>query len=215
MYNSCFGFSHAPFENNPDHSFLFLSKDHREVLSALIYFIAEKKGFALVCGDVGTGKTMLINAFLDNLNDSVSPILIPNPKVEYPQILLYIAEKLGIENSGNNILGLIDEIKRALLKFNQNGKSFVLIIDEAHLLSAQSLEDIRLLSNIETPEQKLLHILLVGQYELSHRLNGPEMRQLRQRISVNRFLSPLDSDETNQYIDHRLKMVGSELRRLL
>ena len=209
MYNEYFGFSESPFENNLDQRFLFLSEDHKEVLAALLYFIKENKAFAMLCGDVGAGKTTLINCFLDRLPESHTPIIISNPSVEYREILLYVARSLGITDTGQKVLDLIDEVKNALVERKKDGKYCFLVIDEAHLLSDQSLDDIRLLSNIETPDRKLLPILLVGQYELSYKLQKVKMRQLRQRISVNRFLSSLDYIETSRYIDHRLKLVGS------
>jgi type II secretory pathway predicted ATPase ExeA/nucleoid-associated protein YgaU len=208
MYNDYFGFSESPFENNLDQRFLFLSEDHKEVLAALLYFIKENKAFAMLCGDVGAGKTTLINCFLDRLPESHTPIIISNPSVEYREILLYVARSLGVTDKGQKILDLIDEVKNALVERKKDGKYCFLVIDEAHLLSDQSLDDIRLLSNIETPDRKLLPILLVGQYELSYKLQKVRMRQLRQRISVNRFLSSLDYIETSRYIDHRLKLVG-------
>ena len=209
MYNSYFGFSDFPFENNLDQRFLYFSANHREVTAALLYFIKWKKGFALVCGDVGTGKTMLINYLLSRLPDSVHPILIANPDVGYIEILQYVAGILKIDAKGKSVLDLIDHVKAGLVEASRQGERFVLIIDEAHLLSDQSIEQIRLLSNIETQEHKLFQILLLGQYELSYKLNRPEMRQLRQRININRFLAPMDAAETIQYINHRLKMAGA------
>ena len=211
MYNDYFGFSESPFENNLDQRFLFLSEDHKEVLAALQYFIRENKAFAMLCGDVGAGKTMLINCFFDRLPESHPPIIISNPSVEYREILLYVARSLGITDKGQKVLDLIDEVKNALVERKKDGKYCFLVIDEAHLLSDQSLDDIRLLSNIETPDRKLLPILLVGQYELSYKLQNVKMRQLRQRISINRFLSSLDYAETSRYINHRLKLVGGSL----
>ena len=209
MYKSYFGFSDSPFENNLDQRFLFFSANHKEVTAALLYFIKWKKSFAMVCGDVGTGKTMLINYLLNNLPGSVHPIMIANPDVGYMEILRYIAGILKIDTRGKRVLDLVDHVKAALVEASRKGNRFVLIIDEAHLLSDKSIEQIRLLSNIETQEHKLFQILLLGQYELSHKLNRPEMRQLRQRININRFLAPMDSTETIQYIDHRLQMAGS------
>ncbi len=208
MLNAHFGFSDSPFENNLDQRFLFLSQDHEEVLSALFYFIQEDKTFALLCGDVGTGKTMLVHSFLEKLPSSVIPMMISNPQFEYHEILLFVAGYLGIEDHSKGSLALAGEIKEVLVKTRAQGQKHVLIIDEAHLLSDENLEHIRLLSNIET-SQKLLQILLVGQYELSHKLERPEMRQLRQRINISRFLSPLDPSETIRYIDFRLKVVRS------
>lgn len=210
MYESYFGFSESPFENNLDRRFLFVSEDHKEVLAALSYFIKTKKGFAIVCGDVGTGKTMLINSFLSTLPEYVQPIIVANPGVSSLELLRYIAKTLNIEvREKEGILELTDAVKELLKQAKSLNKQFVLIIDEAHLLSDQGLEEIRLLSNIETQDQKLLQILLVGQYELSYKLDRPEMRHLRQRININRFLSPMNSFETMQYVDHRLKQVGS------
>ena len=209
MYKNYFGFSETPFENNLDQRFLFFSTSHKEVAAALLYFIKTKKGFAMVCGDVGTGKTMLINYLLRKLPNSVHPIMISNPNVGYIEILRYVAGILKIDAECKNILDLVDRVKEALVEASSKGESFVLIIDEAHLLSDQSIEEIRLLSNIETQEHKLFQILLLGQYELSYKMSLPELRQLRQRININRFLAPMDADETIQYIDHRLKMAGS------
>ena len=209
MYKNYFGFSESPFENNLDQRFLFFSASHKEVSAALLYFIKLKKGFAMVCGDVGTGKTMLINDLMNKLPNSVHPIMIINPDVGYIEILRYVAGIFKINAEGKSILNLTDQVKAALVEANSKGQHFVLIIDEAHLLSDKSIEGIRLLSNIETQQHKLFQILLMGQYELSYKLNRPEFRQLRQRININRFLAPMDADETIRYIDHRLKMAGS------
>ncbi|MCL4503149.1 MAG: AAA family ATPase [Deltaproteobacteria bacterium] len=192
-----------------DHRFLFLSEDHQEVLAALSYFVKTKKGFAIVCGDVGTGKTMLINSFLGTLPEYVQPIIVANPGVTSLELLRHIAKTLSIPvEEKDGILELTDAVKELLKQAKSLNKQFVLIIDEAHLLSDQALEEIRLLSNIETEDQKLLQILLVGQYELSYKLDRPQMRHLRQRININRFLSPMNAYETRQYVDHRLRRVG-------
>ena len=216
MYNAYFGFSESPFENTLDQRFLFPSKDQREGLAALLYFAETKKGFAIVCGDGGTGKSMLINSFLDRLPESIQPIIMLNPYVTPLGILIHIAKALRIRITINeSVLEIIDKVKKALISAKLGGKSFVLIIDEAHMLSNQALEELQLLSNIETPGQKLLQILLVGQYELSHKLRRPEMHHLRWRINIERFLSPLNPEETIQYADHHLKQVGSRLAFVL
>ncbi|MFP3867605.1 MAG: ExeA family protein [Desulfobacteraceae bacterium] len=214
MYNNYFGFSDSPFENTLDQRFLFLSEDHQEVLAALLYFVKQKKGLAIVCGDVGTGKTMLINTFLNRLPDSVRAILISNPLASYHDLLYFLAGEIGLPEKQDNILELVEQIKEALMAARQQGQDYILIVDEAHLLTDDSLEQVRLLSNIEVSEGKLLQILLVGQYELSHRLNRPEMRQLRQRINISRFLSPLSQTETIAYIDYRLKVVNSSFNAI-
>jgi type II secretory pathway predicted ATPase ExeA len=209
MYNSFFGFSESPFENKLDPKFIYLSGDHNEVFAALLYFIKEEKGFAVLCGDVGAGKTMMINYFLNSLSNNVKPITISNPNVMYLDLIYYIAKNLQLSVIRNTSLELLDDIKQVLVDTRKNGKIYVLIIDEAHLLSDVSLENIRLLSNIQTQDHQLLQILLVGQYELSRKLDRTEMRQLRQRINISRFLSPLNKVETFEYIDHRLKKVGA------
>jgi general secretion pathway protein A len=211
MYNDYFNFSALPFENNLDQRFLFHSEDHNEVLASLHYFVKTNKSFAIVCGDVGTGKTMLINAFLKRLlPKSVQTIMVSNPYLDSHELLIYIAQVMNIAiDEKQGILDLTDKIKSVLMDTNSLHRQLLLIVDEAHLLSDQTLEEIRLLSNIETDDKKLIQILLVGQYELSHKLDRQEMRQLRQRLNINRFLSPLNAAETVKYIDHRLKKVGS------
>ena len=212
MYNAYFGFSRSPFENNLDQRFLFLSEVHQEVLAALRNFVETKNGFAIVCGDVGTGKTMLINSFLERLPESIQPIIMLTPYITSLDILIHIAKALKIKITRNeSVLQLTDKVKKALTSAKLREKSFILIIDEAHLLSDQALTEIGLLSNIETSDQKLLQILLVGQDELSHKLDRPEMRHLHRRITVKRFLSPLNPEETIQYVDYRLRQVGSSL----
>ncbi len=210
MYNSYFGFSESPFENNLDQRFLFFSANHREVTAALLYFIKWKKSFAMVCGDGGTGKTMLVNYLLSRLPGNVHPIMIANPDVGYIEILRYVAGILKIDDPGKSELDLVDHVKSALVETGRQKERFVLIIDEAHLLSDKSIEQIRLLSNIETQEHNPFQILLLGQYDLSNKLNRPELRQLYQRIHINRFLAPLDAVETIQYIDHRLNDGGRQ-----
>ncbi|MEJ5363467.1 MAG: AAA family ATPase [Desulfosoma sp.] len=208
MYTTYFGFSDPPFENNLDQRFFYLSEGHREVLAALLYFVREGKGFALVCGDVGTGKTMLINCLLDRLPPAVNAIIVADADVSYGHLLRYIAGKLDIPAGHKTSLELFDEVKKSLIEARQQGGRLLLIIDEAHLLSHEALEGVRLLSNLETRREKLLQILLVGQNELSQKLDQPNMRQLRQRININRFLFPMDPEESVEYIDHRLKCVG-------
>ena len=139
MYNPYFNFSCSPFENNLDQQFLYFSEGHEEVIASLLYFVQEKKGFALVCGDVGTGKTMIIHHLIDRLPRSVEPILIPYADVEYIEILRYIAQILKINPEGKGILDLTEDIKAVLTKASRDGRQVVLIVDEAHLLSIGSL----------------------------------------------------------------------------
>ena len=209
MYRSYFSLSGLPFECNLDQRFLYLSESHKEVLAAILYFISERKGFALVCGDVGTGKTMLVNQLLNRLSKDVHAIRLGIPDTDHTEFLPYIGRSLGIQDVNKNALELFNDVKSALIEANRKDKQVVLIIDEAHLLPNRSLEHIRILSNIETTQSKLLQILLVGQYELSAKLDLPEMRPLRQRININRFLMPMSAVETIAYIGHRLELVDS------
>jgi len=209
MLNRHFGFSCSPFENTLDQRFLFLSKCHEEVIQALLYFIDQKKSFAMVCGDVGMGKTMIVHHLLAKLPEGVLPILVPYPDVEYMELLRYIARVLNKSTEGKGVLELTTDVKAALVEADLEGKQVVLIIDEAHLLPTSSLENIRLLSNMEITEKKLLQILLIGQNELGLKLKRSDMRQLRQRININRVLSPMSPSETIEYIDHRLKIAGA------
>jgi len=209
MLNRYFGFSCSPFENTLDQRFLFRSRSHEEVIETLLYFTREKKSFAMVCGDVGTGKTMILHHLLEKLPESVLPILVPYPDVEYVELLRYMARVLKKNPEGKGILDLTTDVKEALTGTDLEGRQVVLIIDEAHLLSTSSLENIRLLSNMEITEKKLLQILLIGQNELGIKLRQEDMRQLRQRININCTLSPMSPSETIEYIDHRLKVAGA------
>jgi general secretion pathway protein A len=150
MPNSHFGFSVSPFENNLDQRFLFLSDDHQEVLAAILYFVETEKGLAMLCGDVGTGKTMLINSLVSRLPATVQLIILSNPNMNAHDLLYYLAKKLGINTTGKeNFLELIDDVKIALMEARCQDKQFVLVIDEAHLLSDKTLEEIRLLPTLK------------------------------------------------------------------
>ena len=209
MYAGHFGFSQGPFESSLDPQFLYPSEAHEEVLAALLYFARERKSFALVVGDVGTGKTLLINCLLTMLPANARPVVINHPDLGYLEIIYYLCARLGIDRKNMTTSELLGAIKTVLTRELAAGQHTLLIIDEAHLLSDRGLEHIRLLSNIETRSDKLLQILLVGQHELTRRLSREQLRQLRQRININRFLSPLGAEETIHYIDHRLGVAGS------
>ena len=208
MYNSYFHFVALLLKIIWTSSFFFLVSVMRRS-SRRFSFVKEKKSFALVCGDVGTGKTMIVHHLLAKLPQNIQPILIPYSDVQFMDILRYVARSLEVDPEAKDILELADQVKSVLARKILDDKQVVLIIDEAHLLSTNSLENIRLLSNIETAEKKLLQILLIGQNELGLKLQQSEMRQLRQRINVNRILSPMRLSETIKYVDHRLYTAGS------
>lgn len=210
MYKEFYGLQRRPFENTIDPSFLFLSKKHREILSSLIYGINASKGFILVAGAIGTGKTTLIHAFLNKIDSSFIVLNIINPKFNFDDIVSYLSKKLGLPSSGENFLERIEVLQHKLEELAQEGRQVILIIDEAHLLTETNLENIRLLSNIESEKKKLIQIVLVGQNELYNKLQEEALRPLKQRLVINRHLEPLDKKETQDYIKHRLNVAGRQ-----
>jgi len=210
MLDAYFGFSCSPFENTLDQRFMFLSRRNAEITAALLSFVQEKKSFAFLCGEVGTGKTMIVHHLLGKLPPSVLPVLIPYPAVEFIEILRYVARALKVDLNGKKIAELTNELKAALTKASIEGRQVLLIIDEAHNLPISSLENISILSNIEITEKKLLQILLTGQSELGLKLQRSEIvRQLLKKLNFHRLLSLFSPSETIEYIDHRLKIAGS------
>ncbi|MBW1616008.1 MAG: AAA family ATPase [Deltaproteobacteria bacterium] len=208
MYNTFFGFKEKPFTLNPDPEYIFLSKSHEEVLSHLTYSIYEGNGFAKITGRVGSGKTLLCRTFLESLDQSVNSAYIFNPKLDPVQLLKTINDEFGIDSSPDNIKALTDELNAFLIRQKTEGKKNALIIDEAQDLSIEALEQIRLLSNLETVKSKLLLIILVGQSELNTLLEKYELRQLAQRISLSCGLTSLTFEETQDYITHRLHIAS-------
>ncbi|MFV1951967.1 MAG: AAA family ATPase [Nitrospinota bacterium] len=209
MYRSFFGLIEKPFNVTPDPRFLFLSKSHEEALGHLIYGIKERKGFIEITGEVGTGKTILCRSLLDELDKDVRTALILNPSLSEIELLKMINGDFGIGDKGNTKKELIDNLNKFLLDQLSEGKNAVLIIDEAQNLEPQIMEQIRLLSNLETASEKLIQIILVGQPELRENLALPNLRQLNQRISVRYYIKALEMEEIGRYIYHRLAVAGS------
>lgn len=208
MYNEYYGFSERPFHITPDPKFIFLSSRHKEALAHLIYGIEERGGFVEITGEIGTGKTTLCRALLSHLGDKIDAAIIFNPKLSALELLKNIVEDLGIESGNSSFKELIDRLNAHLLEGCRQDRRTVLIIDEAQDLEPGVLEQIRLLSNLETDTQKLLQIILMGQPELRKVLKRSDLRQLDQRITVRYKLDPLDRDETREYIAHRLGVAG-------
>ena len=204
MYLDEFGFREPPFGVTPDPRFFYLGRTHEQALSNLSYAIEKRQGFAMVTGEVGTGKTLLCRALLDRLGEKTSTALILNPCLEPLELLRAIAEDFGIAAATGEKGGVIESLNLFLLAKLQQGEHVVLILDEAQTLPDESLEEIRLLSNLETDREKLLQILLVGQPELLDKLNRPQLRQLNQRITVRCNLQPLPPQEIRRYVAHRL-----------
>ncbi len=208
MYCEYYNLLRPPFEMTPDPSFLYLGELHREGLAALVYGIRSGKGFLLLTGDVGTGKTTLLHAVLGQLNSQTASALIFNPKLDPLDFFLMVFEEFGIEGRCRTKAEYLLALNRFLIdRLQQKGPS-LLIIDEAQNLSQEMLEEIRLLSNLETPTSKLIQIILVGQPELNEQLVRPELRQLQQRIALRHHLMPFDEKETEQYVEGRLRKAG-------
>lgn len=214
IYCDHFGLTREPFSVTPDPSFLYLSDSHTEALAQLVYGITARRGFVVLTGEVGTGKTTLIQRLLDELNGTTQTALIFNMVVSPQDLLRYVCEKFGLVTNQDNHQQLHDYIsllERFLLDSYRNGQNVALIIDEAQNLSAEVLENLRLLSNFETAREKLLQILLVGQPELGNRLNGADVRQLKQRVALRHHLSPLNRAECEKYIAKRLEIAGGSM----
>ena len=210
VYLEFYGLKESPFDIVPNPRFLFFSAKHREAYNHLLYGIRERKGFVQITGEVGAGKTTLCRAALDELGPTYSTALIFNPTLEADHLLKAIAMEFGLDVPDVDKLETLSAINRFLLAETEEGRIPVLIIDEAQNLTADLLEQVRLLSNLETHDQKLLQIVLMGQPELRERLNRYELRQLRQRITVRYHLSSLNREEIGQYIRHRLQVSGGK-----
>jgi general secretion pathway protein A len=209
VYLDYYGLKEPPFSITPNPRFLFFSAKHREAFNHLLYGIRERKGFVQLTGEVGAGKTTLCRALLEQLGPQFSTALILNPVLDAGQLMKAIAMELGLQTKWMDRLETLAEINRFLLHQAGLGKDTVLIIDEAQDLTRELLEQVRLLSNLETDERKLLQIVLMGQPELRDRLNDHSLRQLRQRISIRYHLNPLRHGEIGQYIQHRLQVSGA------
>lgn len=212
MYFQFYGLKEQPFNVTADPSFFFFSKGHRQALSHLLYGIDQRKGIIVITGEIGTGKTTLCRVLLNRLSPSIKTAFIINPYFSEVQLLKAIIEDFGIIASGRTRLSFIFDLNKFLLKQASVGDNAVLIIDEAQNLRPGELEQIRLLSNLETEKAKLIQIVLVGQPELHQRLQLYSLRQLRQRVMVKYHIFPLESQEVTQYIDHRLNIAGSDGR---
>jgi general secretion pathway protein A len=213
LYQRHFGLAQAPFNITPDPSFLYLSASHREGLAQLSYGIRARKGFVVLTGEVGTGKTTLIHALLNDLNGSAQTALIFSTIVSPADLLRSVCEEFGLVEPKRPLQDIHDylvSLNEFLLESYRKGDNCALIIDESQNLSAEVLESIRLLSNFETSKDKLLQILLVGQPELAVRLNSTELRQLKQRVMLRHHLRVLSLQECCEYVSNRLKVAGAD-----
>jgi general secretion pathway protein A len=212
LYNNYFHFSELPFSIAPDPHFMFMSARHQEGLAHLLYGINHGGGFVALTGEVGTGKTMLCHCLLQQLPENIDIALVLNPKMNAVELLATICDELRIpyDAAGQTLKNLVDALNRHLLNTHASGRRTVVMIDEAQNLSMEVLEQVRLLTNLETSRTKLLQIILVGQPELKELLARRELRQLNQRITARYHLQPLSQTETRAYVRHRLRVCGGD-----
>jgi general secretion pathway protein A len=210
MYKQFYKLQRNPFEITPDPIFLFGTRRHNEALVALYYGVRKHKGFVVLTGEVGTGKTLLVRCLLQLLNrNDVNYAYVFNSLLSPLEFLQYIAGDFGLPTAGKSKSELLLTLGHYLIERHQKKLTTVLVIDEAHHLSPEVLEEVRLLTNLETAQQKLLQILLVGQPELDEKLDSFELRQLKQRIALRAQLEPLSLDETKGYVERRLQLAGA------
>ena len=212
MYTSFFGLNEKPFAITPDPRYLFMSERHGEALAHLVYGVTESGGFMQLTGEVGTGKTTLVRTLLQNkLPNNADVAVVLNPRLSVIEFLETICEELGIlaPEMRGSVKALVDALNRQLLRAHAEGRRVILVVDEAQNLSRDVLEQVRLLTNLETAKQKLLQIILIGQPELRDLLAREDLRQLAQRITGRYHLEPLSREETGQYIEHRLRVAGA------
>jgi len=210
MYESFFNLRIKPFELVPDPDFLYLSKTHKRAVRYLEYGIREKAGFILLTGEVGSGKTTLISDLIQHISRDVTLAKVFNTKVSSDQLFAMINGDFGLDVLGKDKVTLLNDLNNFLIEQHTRRGHTVLIIDEAQNLKPELLEEVRMLSNLETTKSKLLQIVLVGQPELRDTLSIPSLRQLRQRISINCHINALTSEETLEYILHRLEVAGNK-----
>jgi general secretion pathway protein A len=212
MYNTFYKFWRNPFEITPDPSFLFSTKGHREALAALCSCVRRRKGIGVLTGEAGTGKTLLICCLLRLLKHSdIGYAYVFNSRLSSLEFLQYVAADFGLDAWSKTKGQVLHELSKYIVARHQQRLTTVIVVDEAHDLSREALEETRLLTNLETAEEKLLQILLVGHSELDEKLDSLELRQLKQRIAMRSQLEPLDLKETSGYIRHRLHLAGTNV----
>jgi MSHA biogenesis protein MshM len=209
MYRSHFGLREPPFGITPDTTFAFSCASHQEALNTLLVAVSNGEGFIKITGEVGTGKTLLCRRFLSTLDENTVSAYIPNPYLEPPALMLALAEELNLPVAATGDQHhLLKQINHALLDFARNGKRVVVSLDEAQAMPTETLEALRLLSNLETEKRKLLQVVLFGQPELDEKLAHESVRQLRQRITFQYHLGTLSRPELDHYLTHRLRVAG-------
>jgi len=209
MYLEFFGLKERPFNMTSDPNFLYMSQRHKEAFAHLTYGINERKGFLEITGEIGTGKTTLCRALVNSLERSIKTAFIMHSNLPELQLLSAIIEDFGLQPRYKSKLSMLSQLNDFLMEQLSLNCNVVLIIDEAQNLKLSTLEQVRLLSNLETEKEKLFQIILVGQPELREKLRSPGLRQLRQRIGVRYHILPLERNEVGDYVNHRLSVAGS------
>lgn len=209
MYTAFYNLREKPFEITPDPRFLYMSENHKEGLAHLEYAVKERRGFTVITGEVGTGKTTLVQTLLSRLDGATRTAYLFNPKMGPNDFLHYICEDLGVKGATRTKAGALSELHKFLLECYRRKENVVLIVDEAQNLNRQLLEEVRLLTNLETAKNKLLQVILIGQPELNEVLNDSKTRALKQRIGLRYHIKPLDRAKTHEYIKVRLKRAGA------
>jgi len=209
MYKNFYGFREKPFEITPDPKFLYLSENHKEALAHLTYAVRERRGFTVITGEVGTGKTTLIQTLLSKLDGNTKTAYLFNPIMGSTDFLHYICQDLGLKGQKKSKGQYLTQLHIFLMACYSNNDNVVLIIDEAQNLDPKLLEEVRLLTNLETSKSKLLQVILMGQPELNEILEDPKFRQLKQRVSLRYHVQPLNKEDTKKYIKKRLRIAGT------
>lgn len=209
MYKKFYGFSEKPFTTTPDSRFFFPSSKHTEALSSLLYSINERKGFVVITGEIGAGKTTVSRTLLNKLDINTKVAIITNSHLTQRELIMQILEELGVEYKPGPKQKLLSQLNTYLIQQLRNDINVVLIIDEAQNLTSKVMEEVRMLSNLETEKEKLIQIILIGQPELKIKLDNPKLEQFKQRIALHYHIYGLTKEETHEYILHRLKLVSS------
>jgi general secretion pathway protein A len=209
MYRKFYGLREKPFEITPDPRFLYLSENHKEALAHLTYAVRERKGFTVVTGEVGTGKTTLVQTLLSRLDGNTKTAYLFNPMMGSTDFLHYICQDLGLRSQKRSKGQYLSELHKFLMACYSRNENVVLIVDEAQKLDPKLLEEIRLLTNLETAKSKLLQVILIGQPELNGILEDPQFRQLKQRVSLRYHVQPLNKEDAQKYIKRRLRLAGA------
>lgn len=210
MYEKFYGLTEKPFNTTPDSKFFFPSAKHTEALSSLLYAITERRGFVVITGEIGAGKTTVTRTLLNKLDAATRVALITNTHLTPKELIVQILEELEIEYKPGGKQKLLSQLNAYLVRQLANDVNVVIIIDEAQNLAPKVLEEVRMLSNLETEKEKLVQIILIGQPQLKEKLNDPKLEQFKQRIALYYHLAPLSRQETDEYIRHRIKLAGAQ-----